>query len=223
MAATTRQTNLLIQQDWKKIYQSFQNADFQSYDFETLRKSMIDYLRTYYPEDFNDFLESSEYVALIDIIAFLGQSLAFRTDLNARENFLDTAERRDSVLKLARLISYNPKRNITASGVLKFDSVSTTEAIVDSSGLNLSNIPIFWNDPGNNNWQEQFALIINGALIDSQVVGKPGNTATISEIRTEEYSVNLLPSIIPAFKFTNPVEGANMTFEVVSATSLGEA
>lgn len=223
MAATTRQTNLLIQQDWKKIYQSFQNADFQSYDFETLRKSMIDYLRTYYPEDFNDFLESSEYVALIDVIAFLGQSLAFRADLNARENFLDTAERRDSVLKLARLISYNPKRNITASGVLKFDSVSTTESITDSSGLNLSNIPIFWNDPGNNNWQEQFALIINGALIDSQVVGKPGNTASISDIRTEEYSVNLLPSIIPAFKFTNPVEGSNMTFEVVSATSLGES
>ena len=106
MAASTRQTNLLIQQDWKKVYQSFQNADFQSYDFETLRKSMIDYLRTYYPEDFNDFIESSEYVALIDLIAFLGQSLAFRADLNARENFIDTAERRDSVLRLARLVSY---------------------------------------------------------------------------------------------------------------------
>ena len=50
-------------------------------------------------------------------IAFLGQSLAFRADLNARENFLDTAERRDSVLKLARLISYSPKRNIAASGI----------------------------------------------------------------------------------------------------------
>ena len=78
MAATTRQTNLLTQQDWKKIYQTFQNADFQSYDFETLRKSMIDYLRNYYPEDFNDFLESSEYVALIDLLAFLGQSLALK-------------------------------------------------------------------------------------------------------------------------------------------------
>jgi hypothetical protein len=110
MAAITRQTDLLVQQDWKKIYQSFQNADFQSYDFETLRKSMIDYLRTYYPEDFNDFLESSEYVALIDLIAFLGQSLAFRTDLNARENFLDTAERRDSVLKLVKQLGYVPNK-----------------------------------------------------------------------------------------------------------------
>lgn len=223
MASITRQTNLLIQQDWKKIYQSFQNADFQSYDFETLRKSMIDYLRTYYPEDFNDFLESSEYIALVDLLAFLGQSLAFRADLNARENFLDTAERRDSVLKLARLISYNPKRNTSAAGVLKFESVASTENLFDSTGTNISNIPISWNDPGNDNWQEQFAIVLNAALISSQVVGKPGNTQTISGVRTEEYSVNLLPNIVPAFKFQNIVETANMNFEIVSATSVNQS
>ena len=76
MSITTRQTNLLVNQDWTRVYQTFKQADFQSYDFETLRKTMIDYLRTYYPEDFNDFTESSEYIALIDLIAFLGQSLA---------------------------------------------------------------------------------------------------------------------------------------------------
>ena len=108
MAITTRQSSLLVAEDWTKLYQTFRNADFQSYDYETLRKSMVDYLRLYYPEDFNDFIESSEFIALIDLIAFLGQSLAFRGDLNARENFIDTAQRRDSVLKLARLISYNP-------------------------------------------------------------------------------------------------------------------
>ena len=78
MANTTRQSNLLVNQDWTKIYESFKNADFQSYDFQTLRKAMIDYLRSYYPEDFNDYTESSEYIALIDLIAFLGQNLAFK-------------------------------------------------------------------------------------------------------------------------------------------------
>ena len=38
--------------------------------------------------DFNDYIESSEYLALIDLIAFLGQNISFRTDLNARENFI---------------------------------------------------------------------------------------------------------------------------------------
>jgi len=222
MATTTRQTSLLVQQDWTKLYQTFRNADFQSYDYETLRKSMIDYLRTYYPEDFNDFTESSEYIALIDLIAFLGQSLAFRTDLNSRENFLDTAERRDSVLKLARLISYNPKRNIPASGYLKIDSVSTTETIVDSNGLNLANLLVTWNDAANENWLEQFTSVMNAALISSQVVGKPGASNTINGILNDEYSVNIVPGVTPVYKFNASIEGINMPFEAVSATSYNQ-
>ena len=222
MAATTRQTNLLVQQDWKKVYQSFQNADFQSYDFETLRKSMIDYLRTYYPEDFNDFIESSEYVALIDLIAFLGQSLAFRADLNARENFIDTAERRDSVLRLARLVSYVPKRNVSSSGLMRVEAVTTTESLIDSNGISLGNIPVNWNDPGNDNWLEQMSLIINSALIDSQVVGKPGNSSSISGIQTDEYSLNILSSVLPTFSYSTSVENTVMRFEAISPTAVAQ-
>jgi hypothetical protein len=222
MAITTRQTSLLVQQDWTKLYQTFRNADFQSYDYETLRKSMIDYLRTYYPEDFNDFTESSEYIALIDLIAFLGQSLAFRTDLNARENFLDTAERRDSVLKLARLISYNPKRNSPATGYLKINSVSTTETITDSNGLNLSNLVISWNDGANENWLEQFTSIINATLVNNQVIGKPGASNTINNILNNEYSVSVVQGAIPVYKFTSAVEGITMPFEAVSPTSYNQ-
>lgn len=222
MAITTRQTSLLVQEDWTKLYQTFRNADFQSYDYETLRKAMIDYLRTYYPEDFNDFTESSEYIALIDLIAFLGQSLAFRADLNARENFIDTAERRDSVLKLARLISYNPKRNIPASGYLKIDSVTTTETITDSNGLNLSNLLISWNDATNDNWLEQFTAVINAALVNSQVVGKPGATNVINGIQTDEYSISVIPGVIPVYKFSATVEGNNMGFEAVSSTAYNQ-
>lgn len=221
MALTTRQTNLLVQQDWTKIYQTFKEADFQSYDFETLRKTMIDYLRTYYPEDFNDFIESSEYIALIDLIAFLGQSLAFRADLNARENFIDTAERRDSVLKLARMINYTPKRNIPASGLLKIDSLSTTESITDSNGLDLANLVISWDDSTNDSWQEQFNTILNSALINSQIIGKPGNSQLINNIRTDEYSVSVEPGVTPIYRFTSTVEGASMNFEAVSASTVG--
>ena len=223
MAITTRQTSLLVQQDWTKLYQTFRNADFQSYDYETLRKSMIDYLRTYYPEDFNDFTESSEYIALIDLIAFLGQSLAFRTDLNARENFLDTAERRDSVLKLAKLISYNPKRNNAANGYLKIDSVSTTESITDSNGLNLANLLISWNDAANENWLEQFTSIVNASLVSSQVVGKPGASNIINSIPTDEYGISIVPGVLPVYKFNSSIEGINMPFEAVSATGYNQS
>src|SRR5210317_1687447 len=133
MSSTDRQNRLLVAEDWKRIYQSYRNADFKSYDFDNLRRTMINYLRQNYPEDFNDYIESSEYLALIDLIAFLGQNFAFRNDLNARENFLETAERRESVLRLARLLSYNPKRNQAANGLFKFSTIKTSESIFDST------------------------------------------------------------------------------------------
>jgi len=222
MAITTRQSSLLVAEDWTKIYQTFRNADFQSYDYETLRKSMIDYLRTYYPEDFNDFIESSEFIALIDLVAFLGQSLAFRGDLNARENFIDTAQRRDSILKLARLISYNPKRNIPASGFLKIQSISTTEDVYDSNGFNLNGVVIDWADAANDNWQEQFTAIMNSALVSNQVISKPSNSQLINGITNDEYQINLAPNLTGTFAFQSLVEGSQMSFQAISASSAGQ-
>jgi hypothetical protein len=222
MAQTTRQSNLLVNQDWTKVYQAFTNADFTSYDFETLRNSMINYLTTYYPETFNDFLESSEYLALIDMIAFLGQSLSFRVDLNARENFIDTAQRRDSILKLARMLSYNPTRNVSATGLLKFDSISTTETIYDSNGNNLANTTISWNDPTNDNWLEQFTAIMNASLVTNQAIGKPGNSQVINNIQIDEYSIQLDPTLVPIAPFSIPVQSVSTNFEAVSATTLGK-
>ena len=73
MATSSRQSALFGVNDWQAIYQTFREADFRSYDYETLRKSFIDYLRVYYPETFNDFIESSEFIALLDEREFVAQ------------------------------------------------------------------------------------------------------------------------------------------------------
>ena len=222
MATTTRQTAIFGVEDWKQIYQTYREADFQSYDFETLRKSFVDYLRLYYPETFNDYIESSEFIALLDVIAFMGQALAFRTDLNTRENYLDTAERRDSVTRLADLVSYTAKRNSAAEGLLKVFSVVTTENVSDYNGVNLSNVTVDWADPTNPDWQEQFTAIINASLVDAQRIGRPGNRQTILGVRTDEYAVNLIPGFLPVIPYASTVDGINMPFEAVTSTSVGE-
>jgi len=223
MAKTNRQTVVFGVEDWKRIYQTYREADFQSYDFETLRKSFVDYLRLYYPETFNDYIESSEFIALLDVMAFMGQALAFRTDLNTRENYIDTAERRDSVVKLANLVSYTPKRNIAASGYLKVFSVQTTENVIDYNGINLSNVTVNWADPTNANWQEQFTAIINASLVDSQRVGQPGARNTILGVDTAEYSINLVPGYLPVVPYTSTIDGISMPFEAVNATAVGKS
>ena len=201
MATTERQNRLLVAEDWTKIYQAFQQADFKSYDFETLRRTMVAYLKENYPDDFNDFVESSEYVALIDLIAYVAQSLSFRIDLNARENFLETAERRNSVLRLARLISYNAKRNRPATGLLKVDSISTTQDVLDSSGTNLANATIIWNDSVNSSYREQVISILNAANQTGQLFGSPRESDTIGGIATEVYTISSNQTDVPIYKF----------------------
>jgi hypothetical protein len=181
----------------------------------------VDYLRLYYPETFNDYIESSEFIALLDVMAFMGQALAFRTDLNTRENYLDTAERRDSVIKLANLVSYTPKRNTAASGYLKVFSVQTTENVFDYNGINLANITVNWADPTNFDWQEQFSVILNSALVNTQRIGRPGNRTTIQGVRTDEYTINLVSGYLPVIPYSAIVDGINMPFEAVNATISG--
>ena len=221
MAKTTRQTAIFGVEDWKQIYQTYREADFQSYDFETLRKSFTDYLRLYYPETFNDYIESSEYIALLDVIAFMGQALAFRTDLNTRENYLDTAERRDSVTRLANLVSYTAKRNTAAQGLLKAFSVTTTENVVDYNGVNLANVTVNWADPTNFDWLEQWNAIVNSSLVSSQKIGRPSNRQTILGVDTSEYGINLVPGFLPVIPYTATVDGVNMPFEATTSTTAG--
>lgn len=215
---TTRTSSVYAAEDWKKIYTTFKDADFESYDFETLRKTMIDSLRANYPEDFNDYIESSEYIALVELIAFLGQSISFRVDLNSRNNFLELADRKDSVLKLARTLSYIPKRAKSSSGLLKITTVSTTEDVYDGFGTNLRNKTVRWADQTNTDYMEQFSAIINAALVNNQRFGRPAARKDLLGIRTEQYTVNTLARDVPVYSFNAGINSRSMDFEVVNAS-----
>jgi hypothetical protein len=223
MTIPATNTKLLVTEDWTKIYQSFRNAEFQSYDFETIRRVLVAYLQENYPEDFNDFIDSSEYIALVDLIAFLGQNLSFRIDLNARENFIETAQRRDSILRLAQLISYIPKRNIPSSGLLKITAISTTDNVLDSTGVNLANTTIAWNDSTNSSWYEQFNSILNSAMPGSMIFGKPVDKALINGVSTEQYLIDSTNTDVPIFSFLKNINGTSMNFEIVPATFNGKS
>jgi hypothetical protein len=220
MSQSIRQNNLFAAEDWRKIYKAFTNVNFVSYDFETIRRSLIEYLRLNYPEDFNDYIESSEFIAIVDLLAWLGESLAFRVDLNVRENFFDTAERRQSILRLARFLSYKPKRNLAAKGFLKIVGVQTNDDIFDSNGTNLNGIRIDWNDPNNPDWFEQFILVLNNAFSNGSKFGHPVQRGTdTSNVRVEVYQLNTVDGENPGvYSFNANIDGESLQFENVNVS-----
>jgi hypothetical protein len=209
-------------QNWQAVYEAFKNPMLASYDFETLRQAMLNYIQTYNPENFNDYTNSSEFVSLIDLIAYMGQAMSYRFDLNARESFLSTAQTRNAIVALANLINYVPSRNLCANGYLKILNISVNEDIYDSLGNNLNGVSINWNDSTNRNWLDQWNTIINSVLTSSQSIGSPGNSQIINGIQTSEYGVSCATGQSSPYPYSATIDNTNMNFEAVDPTSVGQ-
>jgi hypothetical protein len=210
---SVRASELFASKDWLVLYQAFTTVNFNASDPASINQSLRDYLSANYPEDFNDWIESSEFVAIIDLLAWLAGTLAFKTDINARENFLETAEARESILRLARFLSYNPRRNRPATGLVKLVEVSTDDEIFDSTGANLSGVRVQWNNADDPDWFERFTTIMSGAFVNSNPFGTPLKSETISGARTQLYRVNCLMGA-NNFAFNTSVGGEAMDFEL---------
>lgn len=180
--------NTYAAESWDKVYSAFAQINFTSYDYDTVKESLLQYLQIYYSEAFNDMIESSELIAILEMFAYAAELLAYRTDSAAHENFITTAQRKQSVLRLAKLISYSASRNIPARGLVKITSIKTDEVVYDSLGNNLSNITITWNDPNNTNWKEQFFLVMN--LVLTSNFGQPSKSQQIADVLMQQYTLN---------------------------------
>lgn len=211
-----RQSELFAGNDWFAAYRAFNEVNLNASDFASIRQAMVEYIRRNYPEDFNDWIESSEFVAIIDLLAYLGQSLAFRTDINARENFMDLARRRESILRLARSLSYNSKRNYPARGLAKLTELRTTLDVYDSAGRNLNNTPIRWDDPNNPDWFEQWILVMNSSLIETNPFGVPLKSENLDGIETQLYRIDNVPNGPGNFPFTANANNQSYPFEAVN-------
>ena len=205
-------------ENWERAYEVFQQINFAAWDATTIKESMLDYLKIYFPEDFNDYVEGSELVMLIELFSYLGELMAYRLDLNAHENFIKVAERKESVLRLAKLISYNANRNIPARGLVKLTTISTSESIYDSNGNNLANRTIRWNDPNNPFWKEQFILVINRAFEQEFGSVLPSDRVQVEDVLFESYSFNNNTVSNNVLPFNISVSGEIYPMEIVSST-----
>lgn len=203
---------------WTRAHEVFTKINFNSFDFNTIKESLLDYMKLYFPEDYNDYIESSEFIALLELFAYVGEILAYRLDMNAHENFITTAERKESILRLAKLLSYKASRNIAARGLVKITSIQTTEQIVDSQGRNLSNTNIVWNDLNNPDWKEQFFIVMNRVLEQTFGTVAPNERVQIEDVLFELYSWNNQPlkgSGITAFDYSAASAGTSFSMELV--------
>jgi hypothetical protein len=112
------------------------NIKYTDRDFSTLKNTLIDYSKTYFPDTYNDFSNSSTGMLFIEMTAYVGDVLSFYLDNQIQETFIQYAQEDESLFNLAYMLGYKPK--ITTAATVDIDffqqvpSITFTET---SSGL----------------------------------------------------------------------------------------
>lgn len=75
---------------------------YTSKNFADIRSELINFVKQYYPEIYNDFNDASIGQMLLELNAAVGDILSFHTDRMFQETQLDFAQERSSILSLAR-------------------------------------------------------------------------------------------------------------------------
>jgi hypothetical protein len=128
-------------------------TDFTNLDFDQIRASIKDYLRS--NSTFTDFdFEGSNFSILIDVLAYNSYLTAYNTNMVANEAFLDSATIRENVVSLARNIGFVPlsrrasKANISfiVTGINSQVKTATLKAGVVCTG-NLDNTSYIFSIP----------------------------------------------------------------------------
>jgi hypothetical protein len=79
--------------------------DYYAKDYASFRQALLDLIPTLVPE-WNERHEADLGIALIELLAYVGDRLSYYQDAVANEAYLETARRRISVRRHARLVDY---------------------------------------------------------------------------------------------------------------------
>lgn len=79
-----------------------QGIKYTSRNFAEIRSDLVNMVRQYYPDIFNDFNDASVGMMLLELNAAVGDMLSYNTDRMFQETQIDYAKERKSVLSMAR-------------------------------------------------------------------------------------------------------------------------
>jgi hypothetical protein len=83
-------------------------------DFATLKQNLIEFTKTYFPNTYSDFNESSPGMVFVEQAAAIGDMLSFYQDTQLKESMLSHATEKKNVIALAQSLGYKPKVTVPA-------------------------------------------------------------------------------------------------------------
>ncbi len=117
-----------------------QGISYNSRNFVEIRTELINFIKQYYPDIFNDFNDASVGMMLLELNAAVGDMLSYHTDRMFQETQLDFAQERQSILSLAR--TYGLKVPGKRPSVSIVDFTCVVPSLNQNSGFDSSYAPL---------------------------------------------------------------------------------
>ena len=99
-------------------------------DFNTIRNQLIQYSKTYFPDTYNDFSETSTGMLFIEMAAYVGDVMSLYLDNQVQETYIQKARQNQNLYALAYSLGYTPKITTAASVII--DYFQQVPAILDN-------------------------------------------------------------------------------------------
>ena len=81
-------------------------------DFSQFRDNLIEFAKSYFPNTYNDFNESSPGMMIMEMSSYIGYVLSYYTDYQFKETLLNEAAGKANVLSISRAMGYQSKNSI---------------------------------------------------------------------------------------------------------------
>ena len=114
------------------------NVNYTSKDFSTIKADLIEYTKSYFPNTYKDFNETSPGMMLIELSSYVGDVLSYYIDYNYKENILSTATEKRNVRRLAEFLGYKTANKTASIAKLK---ITTSIGVVSNGDPDYSDAP----------------------------------------------------------------------------------
>jgi hypothetical protein len=108
------------------------SVNYVGKDFSALKQNLIEFTKTYFPDTYSDFNESSPGMVFIEQAAAIGDVLSFYQDTQLKESMLAHVTERKNVIALAQSMGYKPK--ISAPAVTTLTVYQLCPSVFRSDG-----------------------------------------------------------------------------------------
>jgi hypothetical protein len=112
----------------KNIGKNSRDISYLGKDFEAFRNNLIEYSKTYFPNTYNDFNETSPGMMFIEMASYIGDVLGYYTDSSLKESLIQYAGEEKNVFALANLLGYKPKSTAPAVTTLSVYQLCKSDA-----------------------------------------------------------------------------------------------